>query len=456
MTRETEQIAADLLQQIREHKYAKLDELWVKLLDDPPTQPAFYQELGQRLTTTPKREQQLVEMVALAVMQWTDQGRHADALKVIQIILPHTKNPKDLHEPLVACLRAVYGGRPSFERFLKASGLLYDTEIKKNYLKLRMWLLCDEGRVFRHATRGVGVVTAIDEVEGFVELAFEDERPTRFSFAGVRQFLEAVPDRHVLARKVHDPEGLMEQARKDPAAFLKWVVKDMGGQIRQSELKTLLTTRFFKPSQWTAWWNKNRYVFRLDPYIEFRGAANPTIALRKEPRSFHEECAEAFERAEAWADRNQAAQALAKVQSAQAMPEAVARRLAAAYGVAVRAIAPANYAQRLDAAYTGQALRELLGESEGVALDRRWTTWRRRPRIGTRSFRRCWWRRRCGWRRRCSSSCTIAARGWRPWKRSSRCSPSRRSTRRCSSGRAGRRWNRSGPTRASRCRGNTC
>jgi len=367
MTKETEKAAQELLKQLREHKFSHLDELWIQLLDDPPTEASFYKELAQRLAAKAKREEKLIELVALAAMQWIEQGRHRDALKVIQIVLPYTKNPKDLHEPLLACLRAVYADRANLERFLRVSGLLYDTDIKQSFLKTKACLACDEGRVLRHATRGVGVVRSIDEHEGCVEIDFHDGRPTRFSFDGVRQFLEPVPEGHFLARKALDPEGLKAWAREKPADFLKSLLKDFEGSIRQSEIKALLTTRFFTGREWTSWWEKNRIVLRLDPYIEFRGASNVTIVLRKAPRSFHEECAEAFEQAQMWSERHEALRQLAKVQTTEAMPEGVAKRLAVAYAKAVGEMDPQRAGERLEAVYLGQSLKEILGADADLA-----------------------------------------------------------------------------------------
>ena len=54
MTKETEKAAQELLKQLREHKFSHLDELWIQLLDDPPTEASFYKELAQRLAAKAK------------------------------------------------------------------------------------------------------------------------------------------------------------------------------------------------------------------------------------------------------------------------------------------------------------------------------------------------------------------------------------------------------------------
>jgi transcription elongation factor GreA len=367
MSQETEHAASELVKQLRDHKYSKIDELWIQLLDEPPTQGEFYRELAQRLVRA-RREEKLVELVALAVMQWAEQGRPRDALKVIQIVLPHLrKNPKDLHEPLLTCLRAAYADRANLERFLRASGLLYDTEIGKNYQTLILYMACDEGQVFQHASRGVGIVQVIDEHEGFVDVDFGDGRAPRFSFDGVRQYLRPVREGHILARKARDPKGLKERSQKDPAGFTRALLKDFGGKIRQSELKSVLTDQFLTVREWTSWWNRNRVRIRLDPYIEFRGASNVTMVLRKTPRSYHDECAETFERAETWAERRDILRQLKRAQAAEAAPREALERLARACEIAFEDLEPGDVSGSLEAACLAEDLKELAGEDLEIA-----------------------------------------------------------------------------------------
>ncbi len=364
--------AKKILEAIETKKYTKLDELWGELLENPPAQAAFYKQLAQALATA-KRESKLVEFIALAMMQWAEQNRCADALKVVNLVLPYLKkNPADLHEPLLACVRAAYKSRANLERFIKASGLLSDVKIIPSYMALRLLLACDEGQVFRNHTRGVGVVTMVDEHEKAVEIDFGDGRPTRFSFDGVKQFLQPVPERHFLARQTREPEELKRWMEDDPAGFMKSLLRDFGGAIRQGELKTLLTERLLATREWNSWWSRNRMVIRLDPYIEYQGAANVNIVLRKTPRSFIDECAEGFEQAESWAERYTVLRQLARIKETEPIPEPIARRLTEAYD---KALAEAGGGgapgARLDAAFLGRDLANLLGggPSEWHAAD---------------------------------------------------------------------------------------
>ncbi len=367
MTAETEKVALEVLEKLRTFKYNEIDKIWGKILDDPPSSPAFYKELAERLVKA-KKEDKLAELIALAGMQWAENNRHRDALKVINIVLPYFRNnPTELHEPLLTCLRAVYANRPNVERFLKSTGLLYDTEIKKNYAMLKTLLACDEGQVYRHPTRGVGVVQAMDEHEQSVEIDFGNGKPARFSFDGVRQFLQAVPSKHFLARKIHEPEKLKEWAQKDAPAFMRSFLRDFGGTIKQGDLKAHLTDRFFTEREWTSWWNKNRVKIRLDSWIEFRGSGNVTIVLRDKPVSFHEECANNFEAVTTWGERFEILRELMRVQSAADVEQAISNRLASAYDKAVAEIPVNAPSEKLDAAGLLQDLRKF---DKGIAVSK--------------------------------------------------------------------------------------
>lgn len=361
MTAETDKAAGEILEKVRAHKYGEIDKLWTRILDDPPTSPAFYKEIATRLVKA-KKEDKLAEMIALAAMQWAENNRHRDALKVINLVLPFfTRNPTELHESLLVCLRSVYASRPNLERFLKSSGLIYDTEIKKNYLALKTLLACDEGQVFTHPSRGVGIVQTMDEHEKYVEMDFGDGKAARFSFDGVRQFLQPVPSRHFLARKAHEPEKLKEWAEKDSPGFMKAFLKDFGGVVRQGELKKHLTDRFMTEREYNSWWAKNRVAIRLDPFIDFRGSGNISIVLRDKPVSFHEECADNFEEVQTWAARFEVLRDLTRVQTGGPLTPEIVQRLVAAYDKAVQAIPAGDDAQRLDAACLAQDMRKISG-----------------------------------------------------------------------------------------------
>lgn len=359
MTAETQKAANEVLEKIRAHKYNEIDKLWTQILDDPPTSPAFYKEMAFSLVKA-KKEEKLAELIALAAMQWAENNRHRDALKVINLVVPHlTKNPTELHEPLLTCLRAVYSSRPNFERFLKSSGLLFDTEIRKNYQTLKTYLACDEGQVFTHSSRGVGVVKAMDEHEQYVEMDFGNGKTARFSFDGVRQFLQPVPSRHFLARKAHEPEVLKEWAKKEPADFMKSFLKDFGGKIKQGDLKNALTDRLFTEREWNSWWNKNRLTIRMDPYIDFRGAGNVTILLRDTPVSFHEECAESFADAKTWNERFEILRELNRVHTIGAIPPEVVERLVKSYSDAITNKQEMDRSRLLESAFVATDLAKL-------------------------------------------------------------------------------------------------
>ncbi len=348
-----------MLEALKKGKYSDLDALWMQVIEDPPSGTLFYKKFCERLARK-KKEEKLIELTALASMQWIETDRHKDAFKLLQRAVLCSKNPKDLLEPLLACVREIYAKRPNLERFIKASGLSFDTEIRKGFLRLRTLLSCDEGRVFEHATRGAGVVETINEHDATVEIKFNDDKPAKFSFEGVRKYLKPVSLNHFLARKIKRPEKLKEYAQKKPVDFLKDVLKDFGGSLRQSDLKTILTDRFFETREWNSWWTRNRNRFKMEPFIDFKGAGNAAMSLRDTPRSFYDECAEAFEQAKTLQKRYDALKQLAKVKGADPIPDEQAARLAQAYAKAIQPAGTSTPGARLEGACLGVQLQALL------------------------------------------------------------------------------------------------
>lgn len=270
-------------------KWDKVEGLWPELLKEPIENPKFYSTLIAEMVQDGKTtEARSWLMPVIEVCQTLEQNTLV--VQIARGALAALPQFDELRKPVTSALEALYAKTPRLREFLDVSGMAHDEDLNKALRRFLQFLKCAEGEVFQHAEWGEGVVTRLDITENRVHLKFTKGGEKSFSFGGVNEYLKKIPRSHLLAKRLLRPEKLLQEAQKDPVAFIKDCLKSLGGSASRSDLKDHLTVGVFDTRSWNAWWSKNRDLLRFDPYIALTGSAtNPKLELRTEPKSLHEE-----------------------------------------------------------------------------------------------------------------------------------------------------------------------
>ena len=264
-------------------KWEELEEIWLKHLENPDTDPHFYIKLIEGMQ---KREEEARcdRMLALQVTSMLEQGAVTEALKLTRVCLKKFHTADAMRDAALATLEKRYGARPSYNIILKACTLRDSPSPGKAFDKFLSLIQFDLGEAYRHKSWGIGTVTAINLPEKKVTLRFPEKPEAEFTLAGAREYLRRLPRNHFLARLSREPEKMRQMAQQKPAELARLAIQSMGPALKIQDLKKEMALYLMSDGDWRSWWTQARDHIKVDPYIAFKGAGlNAVISLRDKP-----------------------------------------------------------------------------------------------------------------------------------------------------------------------------
>jgi len=305
MTQPKQDLAGELTRLAQAKELARIEELWLERLDELPTQSAFYKSWIKEMRHAGATER-TEELIGLLVDHLLSSDRARPALRILLATIPFYPHSETLRPHLLRAMRGYYREIDNLETLLQLARLdgpdAKEKSLVEGFKAFREWERLTPGQVWQHYDWGEGVVQELDLDARKVRFAFRHDANKEMTVEGARRYLRYLEPTHFLARRAKEPETLARLAETDPVGLIKAVLASQeGSQIKQGELKTLLTHGVMPAEEWNNWWSKAREALKLDPYIDFDAGAGAraVIQLRERPRSFAEEVREQFFAADA-------------------------------------------------------------------------------------------------------------------------------------------------------------
>ncbi len=145
--------------------------------------------------------------------------------------------------------------------------------------RLRTLLALREGALCHDRTWGAGKVKRMDALYGRVEIDFETKAGHQMSFAYAAETLSLLPENHLLARRLADPEALQRLAAEQPAELVRWALRDFG-PLTADQLKDRLVPRVLPESGWKGFWEAARKALKNDPAVALPARRTEPMRLR--------------------------------------------------------------------------------------------------------------------------------------------------------------------------------
>lgn len=273
---------------------ADLLEVWPEVIAEPPSDQEFYNQLVRARATTYDPTAMLDLLVQL-VRGLEERQQWQLILRVVDAAAPYWPDNDVFRQAVLLALQDKYGELENIDEILGATRLDDGAPLDQGLKRFRGLLRLTPGRVYQHATWGVGVVTKLDLSLGKVTLDFPEEKGRVLTLAGVRDFLKYLAPGHFLAKRATEPEKLTALGEDDPTALVRLILESFKGRIKQGEMKTMLLDGVITESKWTGWWTRARAAMKMDPIIDFdKGGAHAEIVLRSKPKTFEEEVHDLF------------------------------------------------------------------------------------------------------------------------------------------------------------------
>lgn len=219
------------------------------------------------------------------------------AYDVFRLILDlQTSNSPTLAEICSNFLKQRYGSQHNFSAKMRLVGLGNRQNFQGAVANYDLLSHMEKGKFVFHAGGwGVGEIVDISLVREQLLLEFEGVAGRKeMSFANAFKTLIPMDSGHFLARRFGDPDGLEEQARKDPASVIRLLLSDLGPKTAL-EIKHELCDWVIPADDWTKWWQSARSKIKKDTLIESPEGIKEPFRLRSAELSHEERLLKALE-----------------------------------------------------------------------------------------------------------------------------------------------------------------
>lgn len=203
---------------------------------------------------------------------------------IFRLILDlETTHSPELAEITFRMLQQRYGQERHFHEKIRLIGLRGRDDFRgavRNYELLSH--LVPGAFVYHTGGWGTGEVMEVSLTREDLVLEFEGVPGLR-SVPFENAFSNFIPlsKDHFLARRFGSPDQLEEEARKDPVAVVRLLLRDLGPKTA-AEMKDELSDLVIPADEWTKWWQSTRSKIKRDTMIETPSSVRKPFRLRQE------------------------------------------------------------------------------------------------------------------------------------------------------------------------------
>ena len=200
-----------------------------------------------------------------------------------------TSNSTILAEKALEALNSRYGSDETHAERLRLVGLREGTTFTGALSNYALLVHMTVGNcVYHRSGWGTGEIVSVSKLLEQISVEFE-HTPGRKSFTFIHAFknLIPLPADHFLTRRFIDPDALEAEARDNPIATIKLLLKDLGPKTA-AEIKDELCELVIPEEEWTRWWQAARSKLKKDTLITLPSTLKDPFILRNSALT-HEE-----------------------------------------------------------------------------------------------------------------------------------------------------------------------
>lgn len=224
------------------------------------------------------------------------------AYRILTLIvdLETTNSPKLAHLALEGLMK--HFGQLSFQdrevqEKLRLVGLRTKEQFQSALSNFELLVHLKKGHfVFHGSGFGVGEVMEVSPLREVATIEFENARATKqITFSSAFKSLIPITNEHFLARRFSNPDEFEKQAKENPVAVIKLLLKDLGPKTA-AEIKDELEELVIPEKEWQKWWQNARAKLKKDTEIESPESAKDPFILRTEAVSHESQLLEALKK----------------------------------------------------------------------------------------------------------------------------------------------------------------
>lgn len=218
---------------------------------------------------------------AIPLWQMVEDPKEAYAILKLLTEL-QTTNSALLLKVTLDALKERHGKDPHFNERLRLVGLRGGEEFQGALSNYDLLAHMSKGKfVFHSGGWGAGEIMEISPLREQVTIEFENLSGRKhFNFNNAFKTLVPLDDDNLLVRSFADPDGLEQEAKKDPVSVIKLLLRDLGPQTA-AEIKDALCELVIPEKDWVKWWQAARTKLKKDTMIEVPEHLREPFKLRK-------------------------------------------------------------------------------------------------------------------------------------------------------------------------------
>jgi transcription elongation factor GreA-like protein/transcription elongation GreA/GreB family factor len=276
--------------QITKRDFSKFLMLWEEYCSDENVDPNEYIQILELIKDS-DFSAPFGKFVELGLPLWEAiQDNDTASDKVIRLIMDiQTTNSPALSAVAMEFIEKKFSSDPVYNERLRLIGLRPQSDFQRaisNYILLAHMAV---GKcVFHTGGWGTGEIVEISRLREQMALEFEYLAGRKhLTFQNAFKTLIPLPDDNFLARRFVNPDDLEVDAKKDPVAIIKIVLRDLG-PLTAAEIKEELCELVIPEKEWTRWWQNARAKLKKDTLIGTPSTLKDPFILRSEEIT-HEE-----------------------------------------------------------------------------------------------------------------------------------------------------------------------
>ncbi len=268
--------------QINNRDFNKFLQLWEEYVTSDTVEPEEFTDLLKAIKNS-ELSRQFGRIVETAIPLWqTIQDPDASYTLFKHLIDLQTTNSPTLADLSLQVLKKKHGENDQFFDRIRLVGLRSRENFQGAISNYDLLAHMAKGKfVFHTGGWGAGEIVDLSNVREQVSIEFEHVPGRKhFNFSNAFKTLIPLGDDHFLMRRFANPDVLEKEAKEDPVAVIKVLLRDLGPK-NASEIKDELCELVIPDAEWTKWWQSTRTKIKKDPIIETPANLKDPFRLRK-------------------------------------------------------------------------------------------------------------------------------------------------------------------------------
>lgn len=272
----------DFKLQINNRDFSKFMQLWEEYCTSDHVEAEEFIELLKAIKASDFAKL-FGPYIETALPLWQTINDKIESYNVLKHLIDlQTTNSKLLVETSLNALKARYPESPKHNERLRLIGLRSGDNFQG---ALSSYDLLDHIEtkkfVFHIGGWGTGEIVEVSPVREQLAVEFENVSGRKhITFLNAFKVLAPLPDEHFLARRFSNPDDLEKDAKNNPVAIVKILLRDLGPKTA-AEIKDELCELVIPEKDWAKWWQGARAKLKKDPHVQTPETLKDVFSLRK-------------------------------------------------------------------------------------------------------------------------------------------------------------------------------